>query len=211
MQSDRRQKTAPWRTGRKAEIYSVLDKLRDEFATLFVADEDSWYQGTLEAYYDKLKGFETEVVEQACKLAAAGRDKFPSAPLIVSHCRKIIADRKDQERVDGIKADRIRRDAEDREAVDLRREEIIPHDHQAQDRWIADGETPLERMARRYEVDSKRRGTDPNSLQRILDDAGRPIHTARFADFWGAFAATPEAEIHPDYRPRRHHKEEPGL
>lgn len=148
--------------GSKALICKLLTRLRDDYPSLFVGDETEWRRRETR-YWEKLKRFDVEVVEEACERAPDKHpDKFPTTGQLVMLCNGVLYERERREREEGARVDSAREERETREKVDLLRREVIPNDRAGQDGWVAEGETPFERLARSFEVESKRLNLDPN-------------------------------------------------
>ncbi len=148
--------------GSKAQIAKQLTRLRDNYPSLFVGTESEWAARST-AYWQKLRKFDVQLVEEACDQATEKYpDRFPTSGQLVGLCNAIAFDRDRREREDGQQAATVSEERETREKVDLLRREIIPNDHDGQRAWVAAGDTAFERLARGFEVESKRLNLDPN-------------------------------------------------
>lgn len=148
--------------GSKQLIAKAIEKLRDNYPSLFIGDKDQW-NARANQYWQKLRKYEVDVVEEACDLATEKYpDKFPSSGQLVMLCKGIVHEREKTAYTRDQQAQLAREARENREAVEMLRKDIIPNDRAGQADWIAEGDTPFERLARESEVRSKRMNIDPN-------------------------------------------------
>lgn len=185
-------------SGRKPQIRTSLGKLRDSYPSLFVGTDEQW--GTrVDAYWGRLRKFDQTVVDEACDRAIDKYpDKMPTVGQLVYLCREILEREKTAAREQGRLDDQARGDRETREAVEYLRSEEIPDDPAQQRVWVAESTDPLERLAREYEADSKRRALDPNK------PCSPAVAKERMRRFWVTWNSTPARVGSPG-------KEEPGL
>jgi hypothetical protein len=191
--------------GSKAQIAKLLVRLRDNYPSLFVGSESEWAARS-NAYWEKLRRFEVEVIDEACDQATEKYpDRFPTSGQLVSLCKGIIYEREKREREERTHADSIREERETREKVEYLRREIIPNDQAGQQAWIAEGETPFERLAREFEVESKRLNLDPNRASPREVEQRRMQALMRTWDEANEYKPSPP----PDWRTSRHQPPSP--
>lgn len=148
--------------GTRARHDKALTALRDEYPSLFIASESDWTK--LKArYWAKLKVFGIDAILVAIDRAPEEYPgRFPDAGQLMRLCKVAQLEAEAEQReVDEAEARRRAEQAE-RDRVLDRRQFVIPDRREDQDRWVDAGETHCERLARRIEVESKRRNTDPS-------------------------------------------------
>ncbi len=179
----------PSRSGSKAMMAKNLRAVRDSYPSLFVASDDEWIR-KVEAYWKKLRSFDGDAVEKACDMAIDRYpDKMPTVGQLVMLTKGIEAEAKRVLREGNVVSLRIKSDQEETDRVDYLRNDVIPDDPAAQQKWIDDGDSHGERLARSYEVDSKNRKISAHNMQKL--------HGPRWGDFWKMWDAAGRAKETP--------------
>jgi len=176
-----------------------MSRLRDEVPDLFIRGEQQWSQ-QVRAYWRKLKRFDMALVELAIDRSSDEYPgKFPTVGQLVRLCKVIDAEHKKAAREQGEQESRAFADRVEQERVEYLRNEIVPDDPAQQRAYIDAGDSPFERLAREFEVDSKRRALDP--LRASPDDVTRH-RMQRIRDTWAELDSdVPPPFVHNQQRP----------
>jgi len=168
-----------------------LTRLRDSYPSLFVGTEQDWLR-RVSAYWQKLRRFDSDLVDLACDNAVDRYpDKMPTVGQLVNLCNEILSERKKRDAEEQQVSERIRTERENAESVEFLRSEIIPHDDAGQRRYVDEGDSPFERLARTWEVQSKRNDLDPNS------SSPPELFRHRMSQLWETWAETENHEPQP--------------
>lgn len=170
----------------KRAVGRILVLLRDAYPELVCETEEQW-SSRVDAYFAKLRRFDGEVVGKACDRAHDRYpNRFPTASQLASLCVAVDSEQRQAHRDREVQLDRDREDSEMAAHISEKRRTVIPDTRADQARWTAEGESPFERLARRWECESKNGGWDPNrpspsgvgerrlkELMAALDDHGK--------------------------------------
>ncbi len=144
----------------KKHVSLQLTKLKGNYNTLFNEDHAEWLR-RVDAHHEKLRKIDAIDVEAACEEAPLRYpDKFPNVGQLANLAAECARNRKKEAR---------RLAAEEREEVENkiileRTDETrrrIPNDPIGMERWVAQGSSDAERLARYFEAQSKQMGLDP--------------------------------------------------
>jgi hypothetical protein len=170
--------------GSRNIICAAVTRMRDAYPSLFIGSDEQW-RSREEAYFAKLKRFDADTVVEACDSATDWSPaQFPDVGLVVRECRKLTSEREQREREASEAGLRAKAERDNAEAVRGLRSCVIPNDDAGQRRYIDEGGSPFERLAREFEVQSKRNDLDPNK------STPASLHRHRMRRFWGTWAET---------------------
>lgn len=190
--------------GNRAVFADGMVKLRASYGNFF-GDDREWKQ-RVDVYFSQLRRHELDDV-RAAFARAPNPDFYPDRfPTVGQLQRLVIA--AELERKQGASAERRVHDAVT-EDERLREEfSLIPIGSEAQAAYIAAANTPLDRLAREWQCESKRLNLDPTKPSPPEIQARR---LREFWDMWGRSA--PQTRATPEYRTAevaRRKSREPG-